>query len=59
VPFGRKPKTLPAVLSGEEVVRLLSCVKSLKQGTICLTRLFPGVLVGKGWTDGLKPGLVC
>jgi hypothetical protein len=34
-------------------------VKSLKQGTICLTRLFPGVLVGKGWTDGLKPGLVC
>jgi integrase len=43
VPFGRKPKTLPAVLSGEEVVRLLSCVKSLKHRTFLLTLYAAGL----------------
>jgi integrase/recombinase XerD len=43
VPFGRKPKTLPAVLSGEEVTRLLSCVKSLKHRTFLLTLYAAGL----------------
>ena len=43
VPFGRKPKTLPAVLSGEEVASLLSCVKSLKHRTFLLTLYAAGL----------------
>ena len=43
VPFGRKPKTLPAVLSGDEVTRLLSCVKSLKHRTFLLTLYAAGL----------------
>jgi integrase/recombinase XerD len=43
VPFGKKPKTLPAVLSGEEVTRLLSCVKSLKHRTFLLTLYAAGL----------------
>ena len=43
VPFGRKPKTLPAVLSGEEVTSLLSCVKSLKHRTFLLTLYAAGL----------------
>ncbi len=30
IPFGKRPKKLPAVLSGEEMNRLLSCVKCHK-----------------------------
>ena len=43
VPFGKKPKTLPAVLSGEEVTRLLSWVKSLKHRTFLLTLYAAGL----------------
>jgi integrase/recombinase XerD len=43
VPFGKKPKTLPAVLSGEEVASLLSCVKSLKHRTFLLTLYAAGL----------------
>jgi integrase/recombinase XerD len=43
VPFGKKPKTLPAVLSGQEVTRLLSCVKSLKHRTFLLTLYAAGL----------------
>jgi len=43
VPFGRKPKTLPAVLSGEEVTSLLACVKSLKHRTFLLTLYAAGL----------------
>lgn len=43
VPFGRKPKTLPAVLSGEEVASLLSCVKSIKHRTFLLTLYAAGL----------------
>ena len=37
VPFGKKPKTLPVVLSGEEVNRLLSCISNIKHRTFLLT----------------------
>jgi integrase/recombinase XerD len=43
VPFGKKPKTLPTVLSGEEVTNLLSCVKSLKHRTFLLTLYAAGL----------------
>ncbi|MEO2015982.1 MAG: tyrosine-type recombinase/integrase [Fuerstiella sp.] len=43
VPFGKKPKTLPTVLSSEEVTSLLSCVKSLKHRTFLLTLYAAGL----------------
>jgi len=43
VPFGKRPKTLPAVLSREEVMSLLSCVKSLKHRTFLLTLYAAGL----------------
>ncbi len=43
VPFGKKPKKLPAVLSGEEVMRLLSCVTNLKHRTFLLTLYAAGL----------------
>jgi integrase/recombinase XerD len=43
VPFGKKPKTLPTVLSGAEVVSLLSCVPNLKHRTFLLTLYAAGL----------------
>ena len=43
IPFGRRPKMLPAVLSGEEVNRLLSCVTSLKRHTFLLVQYAAGL----------------
>ena len=43
IPFGKRPKKLPAVLSGEEVNRVLSCVKSLKHRTFLLTQYAAGL----------------
>lgn len=34
IPFGRRPKKLPAVLGNEEVQRLLECVPNLKHRTV-------------------------
>ena len=43
VPFGRKPKRLPTVLSGEEVSSLLSCVSNIKHRTFLLTLYAAGL----------------
>ena len=43
VPFGKRPKKLPAVLSGEEVTSLLSCVKNIKHRTFLLTLYAAGL----------------
>ena len=43
IPFGKRPKKLPAVLTGEEVNRVLSCVKSLKHRTFLLTQYAAGL----------------
>ncbi len=43
IPFGKKPKTLPAVLSGQEVHRLLECVKPIKHHTVLLTLYAAGL----------------
>ena len=39
VPFGKRPKRLPQVLSGEEVSRLMACVENRKHRTFLLTEL--------------------
>jgi site-specific recombinase XerD len=43
IPFGKRPKKLPAVLSGEEVNRLLSCVKCHKHRTFLLVQYAAGM----------------
>ena len=50
VPFGKRPKTLPAVLSAEEVTSLLSCVKSLKHRTFLLTLYAAGLRLSEAAT---------
>lgn len=37
IPFGKRPKRLPAVLSDEEAVRLIQCVDNLKHRIVLLT----------------------
>ena len=41
--LGKRPKKLPAVLSGEEVNRLLSCVKCHKHRTFLLVQYACGL----------------
>ena len=43
VPFGKRPKTLPTVLSRQEVDELLQCTKNLKHRTFLMT-LYAGGL---------------
>ncbi len=43
IPFGKRPKKLPAVLSGQEVHELLQCVRSLKHRTFLLTLYAAGL----------------
>jgi site-specific recombinase XerD len=43
IPFGKRPKKLPAVLGPEEVTRLLACVSSLKHRTVLLTQYAAGL----------------
>jgi site-specific recombinase XerD len=43
IPFGKRPKTLPTVLGGDEVERLLACVKNLKHRTVLLTLYAAGL----------------
>jgi site-specific recombinase XerD len=43
VPFGKRPKRLPAVLSADEVISLLSCVSNLKHRTFLLTSYAAGL----------------
>lgn len=43
VPFGKRPKTLPEVLSGDEVSRLMECVTNIKHRTFLLTLYSAGL----------------
>ena len=43
IPFGKRPKKLPAVLGADEVDRLLQCVRSLKHRTLLLTLYAAGL----------------
>lgn len=43
IPFGKRPKKLPAVLGPEEVTRLLACVPVFKHRTVLLTQYAAGL----------------
>ena len=43
IPFGKRPKRLPAVLGAEEVTRLLACVPVLKHRMVLLTMYAAGL----------------
>jgi len=53
IPAPKKPEKLPIVLSPEEVLRFLSCVKSLKHRTILTTCYAAGLRISEA--VGLKP----
>jgi hypothetical protein len=56
VPFGKRPEKLPAVLGGEEVANLLSCVSNIKHRTFLLTLYAAGLRLNEGRTsDGRLP----
>jgi len=48
IPFGPRPKTLPVVLSGDEVARLIACVKNIKHRTVLLTLYSSGLRISEG-----------
>ena len=48
IPFGPRPKTLPVVLSGDEVARLIACVKNIKHRTFLLTLFSSGLRISEG-----------
>ena len=43
IPFGKRPKKLPSVLSGQEVNKLLSCVKCHKHRVFLLVQYAAGM----------------
>ena len=43
VPFGKRPKTLPEVMSGEEVSRLIECTTNIKHRAFLLTLYSAGL----------------
>ena len=47
LPFGRKPRRIPVVLSRDEVLKLLQCVPSRKQRMLLTTMYATGMRVGE------------
>src|SRR6516225_11840632 len=47
LPFGKKPKRIPVVLSREEVLKFLQCVLSRKQRMLVTTMYATGMRVGE------------
>jgi site-specific recombinase XerD len=48
IPFAKRPKQLPTVLSQEETVRFLECIKHLKQRTLLTTLYACGLRLSEG-----------
>ena len=48
IPYGKRPKKLPAVLGSDEVDRLLQCVSSIKHRTLLLTLYAAGLRLSEG-----------
>lgn len=48
IPFGKRPKRLPAVLCGDEVDQLLQCVTCLKHRMLLLTLYSAGLRLSEG-----------
>ena len=47
LPFGKKPKRIPVVLSRDEVLKLLQCIPSRKQRMLLTTMYATGMRVGE------------
>ena len=47
LPFGRKPRRIPVVLSRDEVLKLLQCIPSRKQRMLLTTMYATGMRVGE------------
>ena len=48
VPYGQRPKTLPVVLSGDEVARIIACIINIKHRTVMLTLFSAGLRISEG-----------
>jgi integrase/recombinase XerD len=48
VPYGQRPKTLPVVLSGDEVARIVACITNIKHRTVVLTLYSAGLRISEG-----------
>jgi site-specific recombinase XerD len=53
IPFGKRPKQLPTVLSQEEIVRFPQCIQHFKQRTLLTTLYACGLRLTEG--TGLRP----
>lgn len=47
IPYGHRPKTLPTVLSGDEVARIIACVRNIKHRTVLLTLYSAGLRISE------------
>jgi integrase/recombinase XerD len=47
LPYGKKPKRIPVVLSRDEIVKLLQCIPSRKQRMVLTTMYATGLRVGE------------
>ena len=47
LPYGKKPKKIPVVLSRDEIVKLLQCIPSRKQRMVLTTMYATGLRVGE------------
>jgi site-specific recombinase XerD len=47
LPYGKKPKRIPLVLSRDEVLKLLQCIRSRKQRMVLTTMYATGLRVGE------------
>jgi integrase/recombinase XerD len=48
IPYGQRPKTLPVVLSGDEVARIIACITNIKHRTVVLTLYSAGLRISEG-----------
>jgi integrase/recombinase XerD len=47
IPYGHRPKTLPTVLSSDEVARIVACVRNIKHRTCILTLYSAGLRISE------------
>jgi len=54
LPFGKKPKRIPVVLSRDEIVKLLQCIPSRKKRMVLTTMYATGLRVGEAVRLGVN-----
>ncbi len=57
IPYGQRPKTLPVVLSGDEVGGIIACVRNIKHRTVLLTLYSAGLRISEGSTCGSRTSI--